>query len=715
MASGRNQAPGSPSGPRGGRPRGQRIALVVGVAALLVVAAGAFGLWLQRRGDPWARYRPVPLDPEKTYEVVLWETELPVAVLPDPLRLPEGPSPEPPYGPQGKASGQGEGDLGPRGAPQGPGSASGPGSPDAPDAGGPRDAPPVGPSAPGGRTPASQGAVQGPGRRGPNALTRRGQPPPVPPLEGPGPFTHREYLDQALRAFARQFPNVRVRVEWIPAREAAARLQRALADGKPPDVFGGWGSALLVRHPLQVPLNPYLGRAERRWYNPTALALYQADRRLWVWPRWVAPHTWWVRVGRVREAGLDPNALALTGWTYADVDRLAGLPGDEPGPGGAESQGAPSGTPQSPGARPGAGQADAPAGQGPGLTLWVGRADLPLEQLLRVRGVASPLAPSGAVLWAGPEGRAALAWLERLREHRLLEPVMEAAAAEWLAGDDPAVMAGGFTPALGRWLLERETGLVPRRLEEPPPPRPGTLPVPPLTRGGRAGGGGEGGSAADAADGDAAVPERWPLPPPPQVEPSGRVTGGLPSAGDPRRGEPLVPPDAEGLVLLPPPVPEGAPRPALLEVGGLMVFRQNRYRGDDHTQAAVELARFLSRWRTDVLTRRLLAVPADVTSLAAWRAESPLPAMYRRQLEHLVLGIWNRDARGRWQRLAVAYPVAPGAPGPEHEDVGRQVRPPLADFWAGEAGADGVIQRWGGSPAPEGGSPAPGDRSQAHP
>ena len=102
-------------------------------------------------------------------------------------------------------------------------------------------------------------------------------------------------------------------------------------------------------------------------------------------------------------------------------------------------------------------------------------------------------------------------------------------------------------------------------------------------------------------------------------------------------------------------------------------------------------------------------------NLAAWRAESPLPAMYRRQLEHLVLGIWNRDARGRWQRLAVAYPVAPGAPGPEHEDVGRQVRPPLADFWAGEAGADGVIQRWGGSPAPGGGSPAPGHRSQARP
>ncbi|ADU52137.1 hypothetical protein Tmar_2056 [Thermaerobacter marianensis DSM 12885] len=642
MAPRTNRVTGAPPGPQAGRQWWRRVALVAGMAALLVVAAAAFTLWRQRQGDPWARYRAVPLDPAKTYELVLWETELPVAVLPDPLRLPGGPSPEPRFRPQGGPAGQGR--AGNQEGPVGPGGSAGPGGP-------------ASPSNPSGK---------------PKASPRRDGPPPVPPLEGPGPFTHREYLDQALRAFAQQFPNVHVRVEWIPAREAAARLQQALADGKPPDVFGGWGSALLVRHPLQVPLDPYLARAERRWYNPTALTLYQADRRLWVWPRWVAPHTWWVQAARVRAVGLDPNTLALMGWTYADVDRLAGLGPEEPGPGTAEPR------------------ATAPRDgepQGPGLTLWAGRPDLPVEQLLRVRGVAAPLAPSGAVLWAGPDGQATLAWLERLRDRKLLRPVTAGTAAQWLAGGAPAALAGGFPPALGRWLLERETGLMPRPADEPPPPRPGRGPVPPVTRGG--------------SQVTAAVPERWPVPPAPRVDASGRVTGGLPAPDDPRRLEPLVSPDAEGLVLLPPPVPEGAPRPALLEVGGLMVFRQNRYRGDDHTQAAVELARFLSRWRTDVLTRRLLAVPADVTSLAAWQAESPLPAVYRRQLEHLALGVWNRDDRGRWRRLAVTYPAVPGAPGPEHDDVGRQVRPPLAAFWTGEAGAAQVIQAWGGSPAPE--------------
>ncbi|QIA27836.1 extracellular solute-binding protein [Thermaerobacter sp. PB12/4term] len=693
----------TPGGPPAGRQRWQRLALVIGVAALLVVAAGALALWRQRQGDPWARYRPVPLDPGKTYEIVLWETEMPVAVLPDPLRLPGGPSPEPrapgaagPGGGFSAAGGPGTGSAEPVPAQppagQNPAGAAGsPGPSGAAGQPGPTAPPGAGESGSSPSSEAGLGAGAEPGRRG--------GPPPVPPLAEPGPFTHREYLQQALAAFARQFPNIRVRVEWIPASEAQDRLQRALADGKPPDVFGGWGSALLVRHPLQVPLDPYLSRAERRWYNPTALLLYQADRRSWVWPRWVAPHTWWVAAARLRAAGLDPNALLLAGWTYADVDRLAGLAGPpSAGDSGAAGAGeAPAGRAQ--GSQPPASQPPEPPSPGdrPVLTLWAARPDLPLEQLLRVRGLAAPLAPSGAVIWAGPEGRAALAWLERLRSQQRLHAVAGDGVAEWLAEGDLAGPAGGFTPALARWLLERYAGLVPRQPEEPAP-RPGVVAVPPLV--------------ADRGSGTSAVPERWPVPPAPRVDAGGRLVGGIPDPADPRRLDPLVPPGFDGLVLLPPPVPAGAPRPALLETGGLMVFRQNRYRGDDHTQAAVELARFLSRWRTDVLTRRLLAVPADVTSLAAWRATSPLPAVYRQQLEHLALGVWNQNARGRWQRMAVTYPTAPGAPGPEHRDVARQVRPPLAAFWAGKAGASQVIQSWGGAAAPQGDGSGEDDRGE---
>ena len=607
------------------------LAVWLGIGALLVVAAGAYGLWRQRQGDPWARYRPVPLDPGKTYELVLWETELPVAVIPDPLRLPEGPSPDPRHVPPSRRRAPGSGPAGPGG----PGSSGG----------------------------AGQGEREG-GRR-------RDQPPPVPPLAGPGPFTHREYLDQALKAFAREHPNIRVRVEMVPASEAAGRLRRALADGKPPDVFGGWGGALPARHPLQVPLNPYLTRAERRWVHPTALALYRVDRRDWVWPRWVAPQTWWADAGLIRAAGLDPDRLALTGWTYGDVARLARVSREEAGAGG-DAQAAP--------------QADGRDGAAvPGLVLWADRPDLPLQQLLRARGVTAPLSPAGTVLWAGPEGQDALTWLQDLRAARLAVPVAGEGVEPFLAQGGRILLGGGFTPGLARWVLERETGIAPGRQPEQDTSRAGAGPV----TAGHAGGDAAGTGHVRGAE----IPPTWPLPAPPGPE-----------------AEPLVPPGFDGPVLLPPPVPAGQPRPSLVEVGGLAVFRQARYRGDDHTQAAVELARFLSRWRTDVLTRRMLAVPADVTSLAAWREESPLPAVYRRQLEHLSLGMWNPGRRGRWARLAVSYPVAPGVAEPELEEAARRLWPPLAEFWAGRRDAAGVIRAWGGplQPAPGGSGPRGG-------
>lgn len=533
---------------------------------------------------------------------------MPVAVLADPFRLPGGPNPEPRHG---------------RGRPLPPPANAGQGS-----------------------------GVDG-GKAGKPAR-RRNEPPPVPKLPGPGPFTHREYLDLALEAFVREHPNIRVRVVMLPAAEAGRRLQQALADGKPPDVFGGWGGALVVGHPLQVPLDPYLRRAERRWYHPTALALYRAGRRHWIWPRWVAPHAWWADAARVRAAGLDPDRLAREGWTLEDAERVARAAAPRPGgagggPAGGAGRGGDAGDPGA--------QGDGKAG---GLVLWASRPDLPLHQLLRARQVPAPLAAQGTVLWAGPEGQAVLDWLEGMREAGLLQAVGGEQGEAFLAGDGAGTsLAGGFTPGLSRWLLERRLGIRPERKGRPVV-EPGQ-------------------EAAWAA------PPGW--------------------AGDGARDEgtqdpALVPPGFEGLVLLPPPVPAGQPRPALVEVGGLAVFRQESYKGAEHTQAAVELARFLSRWRTDVLTRRALAVPADVTSLQAWRQEFPLPETYRRQLEHLSLGVINPDRRGRPQRLAVAFPVDPAAGEPELGVLARKVWPPLAEFWAGRREAASVIRAWGGPLTP---------------
>ncbi|PZN08396.1 MAG: ABC transporter substrate-binding protein, partial [Bacillota bacterium] len=72
--------------------------MLAALAGVFLVGAAGLWQWYRRQGDPWAQYRSVRLDPLRTYEVVLWETEMPVAVLADPFRLPGGPNPEPRHG-----------------------------------------------------------------------------------------------------------------------------------------------------------------------------------------------------------------------------------------------------------------------------------------------------------------------------------------------------------------------------------------------------------------------------------------------------------------------------------------------------------------------------------------------------------------------------------------------------------------------------------------
>lgn len=58
---------------------------------------------------------------------------------------------------------------------------------------------------------------------------------------------------------------------------------------------------------------------------------------------------------------------------------------------------------------------------------------------------------------------------------------------------------------------------------------------------------------------------------------------------------------------------------------GYAVFRQDEYRGDDHTRAAVELARHLSRSMGAWMSSRSALLPALAASLPDWESGSKLP------------------------------------------------------------------------------------------
>ncbi|MBI2873832.1 MAG: hypothetical protein HYY09_01975, partial [Firmicutes bacterium] len=71
-------------------------------------------------------------------------------------------------------------------------------------------------------------------------------------------------------------------------------------------------------------------------------------------------------------------------------------------------------------------------------------------------------------------------------------------------------------------------------------------------------------------------------------------------------------------VFLPLPGPPGKQGLPVIGLGALVVFYQADFKGQPHTQAAVELARHLSRWRTEVPLGLFAGVPAYQDSMRSW-------------------------------------------------------------------------------------------------
>ncbi|MBO2520612.1 MAG: hypothetical protein CW345_02225 [Firmicutes bacterium] len=105
-------------------------------------------------------------------------------------------------------------------------------------------------------------------------------------------------------------------------------------------------------------------------------------------------------------------------------------------------------------------------------------------------------------------------------------------------------------------------------------------------------------------------------------------------------------------------------------VSGYAVFRQQEYRGDDHTRAAMALAEHLSRRMGPWEAARLFAVPAHPSAWDGWRAEAGLP---RKELDLLV----------EWARLAVAPPLADAFANVQEKAIETVLAPQFVKLWDG--------------------------------
>lgn len=148
------------------------------------------------------------------------------------------------------------------------------------------------------------------------------------------------------------------------------------------------------------------------------------------------------------------------------------------------------------------------------------------------------------------------------------------------------------------------------------------------------------------------------------------------------------------VMLVPIPGREGEIPPLPLSAAQLVVFRQRDYAGDDHTRAAAELARFLSRaghpWA-------LPDTPLFPAYLPTWQE-------------------WAKAARHAAGRFLLGYgfvrgSTAPGRPAgvtaEERRWLADEVQPALTKFWAGKADAATLADRLGVEPPPPAGPRRP--------
>lgn len=140
---------------------------------------------------------------------------------------------------------------------------------------------------------------------------------------------------------------------------------------------------------------------------------------------------------------------------------------------------------------------------------------------------------------------------------------------------------------------------------------------------------------------------------------------------------------APGLVLMPVPALRGEPFMPVA-AGAMAIFRQRAYQGDDHTRAAAELARFLSRVPPAWVLPDSPLLPAYGPAWAEW--------MMRSRPEH------------RWlfgHGLARTRSLSPATPEEQASRDGfisAALQPALDGFWAGRAAPEQLAERIGAAP-----------------
>ncbi len=90
------------------------------------------------------------------------------------------------------------------------------------------------------------------------------------------------------------------------------------------------------------------------------------------------------------------------------------------------------------------------------------------------------------------------------------------------------------------------------------------------------------------------------------------------------------------------PIPGGEKNP--VKITSLVLFKQEDYKGDDHTKAAYQFAQFINHQKNLSITRKLRVLPAYLPLQATWKLETDL----KEEIKNQLLSYANK---GEWRKL----------------------------------------------------------------
>lgn len=131
-------------------------------------------------------------------------------------------------------------------------------------------------------------------------------------------------LEQALAEFSLLYPNVQVTLSHLSPDNVNERMNNALADGTPPDLFFSANTPAAGLGELQLPLGRFVDKNERLiWPDALWNQLLSADGQVYSLPVAAYPRVFMVNASLLPEAEAGVEQIRQNGWSWSDLILLA--------------------------------------------------------------------------------------------------------------------------------------------------------------------------------------------------------------------------------------------------------------------------------------------------------------------------------------------------------------------------------------------------------